>query len=328
MTNNQDIFWKEALDCYFQNAIAFFFPQIYQDVDWSKGFEFLDKELEKIARDNEVGRKIADKLVKVFLADGSETWLLIHIEVQGYQDSSFEKRMYIYNYRIFDRYEVEVISLALLTDTHPNYRPHQYQVSRWGFKYIFQFPTVKLLDYHREWDTLESNPNPFGLVVMAFLKSQQESSGLGQLNWKVKLVKLLYERKYSRKQVRQLFGFIDWALNLPEELELVFRDEVSKLEETNKMAYVTSIERMGIKKGLEEGLEKGREEGLEKGREEGLREGTLVLALRLLKRRLGEFGGEIEQQVKALPLEKLEILGEALLDFTRLDDLTAWLEHN
>jgi Domain of unknown function (DUF4351) len=37
---------------------------------------------------------------------------------------------------------------------------------------------------------------------------------------------------------------------------------------------------------------------------------------------------EAETLVKALPLERLEALGEALLDFTKIEDLLAWLDGN
>lgn len=220
--------------------------------------------------------------------------------------------MYIYNYRIFDRYQVEVISLALLTDTNSGYRPNQYQHKRWGFELTCRFPAIKLLDYSRDWEALESNSNPIAIVVIAFLKAQQEKSGQGQFDWKLKLVRLLYARQYNREQVIQLFEFIDWALNLPKELELVFREEVNKLEVTNKVAYVTSIERIGVEKGLEQGLH----------------EGTLALILRQLKRRFGELDVNLEQQVNKLPLEKLETLGDSLLDFSVESELTTWLEQN
>ena len=45
---SQDNLWKEVLDFYFKEFMAFFFPTIYQDIDWNKKYEFLDKELEKI----------------------------------------------------------------------------------------------------------------------------------------------------------------------------------------------------------------------------------------------------------------------------------------
>ena len=110
-------------------------------------------------------------MVKVFLSDGTETWLLIHIEVQGYSDPEFEKRMFEYFYRIRDRYQAEVVSLALLTDASAKYRPGQYQVKRWGFSLSFQFPAVKVLDYYQNWAALESNANPFAIIVMAHLKA-------------------------------------------------------------------------------------------------------------------------------------------------------------
>lgn len=62
--------WKEALDLYFEAFIALFFPAIYTEVDWVRGYEMLDKELQQICPEAEVGRRIVDKLVKVWRADG------------------------------------------------------------------------------------------------------------------------------------------------------------------------------------------------------------------------------------------------------------------
>jgi hypothetical protein len=50
-----------------------------------------------------------------------------------------------------------------------------------------------------------------------------------------------------------------------------------------------------------------------------------ALILRQLTRRLGELPADLRSQVEALPLAQLEALGEALLDFTGLSDLQAWL---
>ncbi|TRU03162.1 MAG: DUF4351 domain-containing protein [Microcystis sp. Msp_OC_L_20101000_S702] len=67
------------------------------------------------------------------------------------------------------------------------------------------------------------------------------------------------------------------------------------------------------------------ESGKAQGREEGRREEAVSLILRLLNRRLGEISSTLSQQIRELSLEQLETLGEALLDFTSLTDLTAWL---
>ena len=57
-------------------------------------------------------------------------------------------------------------------------------------------------------------------------------------------------------------------------------------------------------------------------------EGEKSLILRQLTRQVGELPPDVRQQVEALPLEQLENLGEALLDFTSMPDLEAWLEEN
>jgi hypothetical protein len=52
------------------------------------------------------------------------------------------------------------------------------------------------------------------------------------------------------------------------------------------------------------------------------------LILRLLDRRVGNMSIELQEIVKSLSLERLEDLGEALLDFTNLTDLETWLSQN
>jgi len=68
-----------------------------------------------------------------------------------------------------------------------------------------------------------------------------------------------------------------------------------------------------------------REEFLREGREEGRQQGERSLILRLLNRRIGDISPAIQAQITSLPLEQLEALAEALLDFTSLADLEGWL---
>jgi len=69
-----------------------------------------------VVREAELGRRLVDKLVKVWRKDGGEVWVLSHIEVQGEEETDFAERMYVYNYRIFDRYRHQVASLTVLAD--------------------------------------------------------------------------------------------------------------------------------------------------------------------------------------------------------------------
>src|SRR5437660_7743311 len=75
--------WKEVLERYVADFLAFFFPQAHAEIDWQRGYTFLDKELQQVARDAALGRRLADKLVQVWRRGGEEAWVLVHIEVQS-----------------------------------------------------------------------------------------------------------------------------------------------------------------------------------------------------------------------------------------------------
>ena len=117
---------------------------------------------------------------------------------------------------------------------------------------------VKLLDYEGRWSELEQSPNPFTIIVMAELKSQAaRRDPKGLLHWKLTLVKMLYQRGYTKEDILELFRFIDWLMVLPDDLEPVFAEALEQYEEETKMPYVTSIERRGAQQGLRQGLEQG-----------------------------------------------------------------------
>jgi hypothetical protein len=124
--------WKEAIEHYFPEFMAFYFPNAYSQIDWSQEHVFLDQELRAIVQDSELGRRFVDKLVRVTLLDGDEKWVYIHVEVQGSKQTEFAKRMFTYNYRLFDRYDRPVASLAVLADQHPNWKPCRYHFELLG----------------------------------------------------------------------------------------------------------------------------------------------------------------------------------------------------
>jgi hypothetical protein len=76
------------------------------------------------------------------------------------------------------------------------------------------------------------------------------------------------------------------------------------------------------------GEQRGEERGARRGEQRGEIKEAQVLILRQLNRRVGNMSTEIETRVKALPLLRLEDLGDALLDFTQMQDLLDWLEGN
>jgi predicted transposase YdaD len=68
------------------------------------------------------------------------------------------------------------------------------------------------------------------------------------------------------------------------------------------------------------------QEILQEGRDEGKQEQALATIYRLLPRRIGTVAPELQQRLLQLSLPQLEDLTEALLDFSRPEDLIAWLD--
>jgi hypothetical protein len=193
--------WKEALAVYFEAFLAFFFPALHADIDWTHGYEMLDKELQQIAPDAEVGSRTVDALVKVWLHSGDEAWILIHVEVQTWEEPGFAKRMFVYNYRLLDRYNQPAVSLAILADERASWRPNKYESSVHGCTTTFAFPIEKLIDRAADWQALEQNPNPFALIALAYLKAQETRRDPDtRVTWKIRLVKDVYRRCPSRNE--------------------------------------------------------------------------------------------------------------------------------
>ena len=104
---------------------------------------------------------------------GREEWILIHVEVQTSRDSDFARRMYIYNYRLFDRYNRIVASMAVLGDGNRRWRPFRFGSGVWGVSAGIRFRLVKLLDYADQYESLEKSDNPFAQVVLAHLTTRR-----------------------------------------------------------------------------------------------------------------------------------------------------------
>jgi hypothetical protein len=291
---DQDSPWKLVLRQYFQEAIEFFFPDIAKVVDWTKPIEYLDKEFQQITPDAELGRRFADQLVKVYRKNGRAIILLIHLEVQATPEKDFAERMFIYAIRIFEYFHQFPVSLAILCDAKQNWRPTHYGATTPGSTLQFDFTAVKLLDYQTKWNQLEASHNPFAVVTMAHLKTQEtKRDSNGRKAWKFTLVKRLYERGYSRSDILNLFKFIDWAMILPEGLKRAFWEELKTYEEERQMPYVTSVEQIGYDRGLQI------------GEDTGMQKATRAIALNMLHKHMSL---ETIAEVTGLTIAQIEEL--------------------
>ncbi len=202
---------------------------------------------------------------------------MIHVDVQVNQESAFEERMFIYYYKLFNRYKKPIVSLAILADDRPEWRPSCYERELWGCELQFKFVSIKLLDYESQYDALTESTNPFATVILAHIASLKTRQDIqSRFSAKLNLTRRLYAKGWDKRAILDLYSFIDWVMALPKPLELQYMQEIEQFEEEKKMAYITSAERIGIERGLEQSIH------------QGIHQGERTLLLRLLQRKFGE----------------------------------------
>ncbi|MFN3335573.1 MAG: DUF4351 domain-containing protein [Caldilinea sp.] len=236
--------------------------------------------------------------------------MLVHVEVQMQPEGGFPERLFVYNYRIRDRFGDRCATFAVLTDDDDHWRPTRYEDSLLGTVLRMDFATAKLLDLEQDWAALTASANPFAVVVMAHAKHRATRRDLqARLAWKLDLIKSLYRRGYDRNQVIALYRFLDWVMTLPDDLARAYVDAMDDFEKEQKMAYLSYAERLAQERGMEQGIHTGRVQSI----------------VRQLQRLFGPLAENDLATIEALTIAQLDRLSEDLLDFTQPADLAQWL---
>jgi len=238
-----DELWKDAVENLFPSFINLIAPDFYPHVDWSKPIEFLNKELHQISPKSEETKRYVDRLVKVWMLNGEERWVLVHVEVQGYRDTEFSKRMFIYFYRIFDKFNRDILNIAVFSDPNREFKPDRFDYEFFGCELSFKYRTYKILEQD-EKELMESD-NPFALVVLAAKKSlESRGDEEKRFSFKRELVSLMLQKGFSREEILHVFRFLDGILALVDlDKERIIYNELLS-QEVKEVAYVTNFERL------------------------------------------------------------------------------------
>ena len=285
-----DALWKEAFTEFFREALERFCPWLAAMVDWSKITRFLDKELRQVLGRSPRPRQFVDFLAEVRLKIRGDQRFVVHLEVQGRMHGEFSQRMLFYHVALYRRFRRPMVSIAVLTDSDPTWRPTGLMTGLGSMGVNFLFPYCKLSDFTDE--ELESDSNPVNFMILAERIARRhrktpEVLRAEKLRLLLRLARFLKGRGYSERKAIALTRMVDWMIPLPEEEEERLMREIEQIEGEAPMTYLTSFERHAMRKGLQEGLEKGlekglarglakgRQEGRQKGRDDGLRDGWI-----------------------------------------------------
>jgi predicted transposase YdaD len=301
--NKKDNAWKQIIDQYFPRLIEFYYPQFYNKIDWRRGYQSLDKELQQIVRQAAVGNRFVDKLIQVHTLGGEEEVVLVHHEIQGKRQKNFEERLFQYYCLLYLHYKKPIIILVILIDPSAAWHPESYEALVWGKPVLtLRFNTLKVIDYKGKEETLRQSDNPFAWVTLVQLAEiETKKDAQKRFNAKKQLTRLLHRRGWCEEEICKLYLFIDWILTLPEDLEVIYNDDIKQFEEECDMPFISGMERRGIERGRQEGMEMGRDVG----RQEGEKKKALNIAKKMLSKKLDR---SVIQELTDLSDEELDKL--------------------
>jgi hypothetical protein len=104
------------------------------------------------------------------MLNGEERWVLVHVEVQGYRETELSRRMFIYFYRIFDKFNRDILSLAVFSDPSEGFKPDRFTYEFFGCELSFRYRTYKILEQDDEALKATDNPSKYartcGVVLL------------------------------------------------------------------------------------------------------------------------------------------------------------------
>jgi hypothetical protein len=266
--------WKEALYQHLRPMLTLLFPRLAGRIDWREDHHPLEQELRKIAPEGEIGVRLADALIRVRMLTGDERILHAEAQAQACDEAEFCRRVYVYNYRAHDQFNLPVESLVILGDDDPDWMPTTHVERHDYSKTVFEFEPVKLLRWADRLDELRQHENPMALFVLAHLESMRtRKDDAERARVKLDLLVRLKARKLDAEDVRQWNRYLDWLLELPRELDLRVLAEYQALTKETDVEkrvhgmtwpeFISFPERLGIEKGEKQGEIKGLVAGIE-----------------------------------------------------------------
>lgn len=299
-----DGLWKKIISELFGEFTAFFAPELHAEIDYSVDFDALQQELHQEIMKKKGGKAIADKLFKVYLENGKEKWILIHVEVQDKDEKNFSDRMFRYFYRIYDRFDREIYAIALLTDDKKSKYAGPFNYSFYGTKAYYAYNTY---DFHgKDVEQLKQSSNPFATAVIAGIYASRSKQDVDlRYAFKKSLVTSILEKYEMAEEatiahLNKLIYFVDNLLQPPEEMKHKLREELNPYL-GEEVIMKMRAEKANQPPTIAELMREYEQEGIEKGKKE--------VAKRLIREKYKD--AEIVK-LTGLPSEKIEKLRETM----------------
>jgi len=302
---NHDALFKSLLKTgrLLRDFFEAFLPRIHAFVDFDC-IEFVDKERYTLDGSPRTGDLLAKTRFR-----GEVAAFLIHLEHEAQPHRDLPRRMLEYFILDWREFNVPVYPIAILSHKEvdrESVRPLQMAIK--GESILdFRFAAIDLarLDARR----YVRNLNAAAMALSARMRVDPSA----RVSLAVDFIRNTVRVKWTTKELDAVSSFFFAYQRFTGAEGLKLQTKLGKIRDMELPKEV--LRRNPL-------VRFGRTEG----RQEGRRQGEVELVLRLLTRRLGTITPRQRQAIRKLPLVGIESLGEALLDFRTMPDLSRWLK--
>ena len=320
-----DAIWKDFTRDFWRVILKDFIPDLYKAADLEREAESLDKELHELLADDMVkdedqinkqskrSKRYVDNLLKIYLKDGSEEWVLLHIEIQGRGGEMISLRMFRYHCLIFMRHKRHPAAIAILTAKRPKKEgePGIYSADMFGTKIEYNYHTVKAYEYDDE--ELLASESPVKLFIYAAkIAAKYRRSDKQKFEYMRKILRVLIDKGWESQDRRRFIMYIESVMSFKKDYSIRFREELNNLTGGKKMrrkTYVEEIYESGIAKGVAQGITQGIAQGIAQGeamgKARGITQGHKETAIALIN-----LGILTDEQIASVTEQTLEDIAE------------------
>jgi predicted transposase/invertase (TIGR01784 family) len=296
---DHDQIFKELISTFFLEFLDLFVPQLAIAIE-PDSVTFREQEYFVDLVEGET--KIIDLLAEVKLA-GDDATILIHIEPQSTERTVFPQRMFFYFSRLHQKHLKRIYPIALFSYDEPYKEAEStYTVGFPGFQVLdFRFKAIQL--NRLDWRDFLNQSNPVAAALMAKMRIAEGD----RPKVKAECLRLLVTLKLNPAKTQLISKFVDRYLRLNAIEEQAFQTEIDTMEREQQEAIMQT-------------LTSWEERGMEKGQRS--------LVSTLLEQKIGQVPENLKTKIADLPTQQLQALAIALLNFSTLAELEAWLENH
>lgn len=305
---DRDRLFKDLLKTFFLEFVDLFFPKIAVAIDPKSIRLLTDEEYSKpqgqASELQQEATPCSEILVQVRMR-GQESCFWVHLENSSDTTIKLERHIFHTFARLDATYHLPIYPIILQpSDTSQRSETNGYRVEFVDRKVLdFSFDAIQL---HRlNWRDFLQRRNPVAAALMPTMNVQTFDRPVV----KAECLRLLTNLRLETQYVQFISEFIEEFLNLTPAEEQVLQTEMERMG---------LLERERIANLLNSSTRENQQQGAERE--------ALTLVFRLLKRRIGDLNPNLEAHVRRLPVNQVEDLGEALLDFRNEEDLKNWLQ--